>query len=68
MQPATYFKFVRRVIPAVRPYYFCLVACRAVFSAADEDGDGFLCIEEMAAVLQQLGRTISPQEVADIMA
>uniref|UniRef100_A0A383V370 EF-hand domain-containing protein n=1 Tax=Tetradesmus obliquus TaxID=3088 RepID=A0A383V370_TETOB len=41
---------------------------RAVFSAADEDGDGFLCIEEMAAVLQQLGRPISPQEVADIMA
>jgi Ca2+-binding EF-hand superfamily protein len=39
-----------------------------VFSAVDEDGDGFLSSEEMSAVLQQLGRPITPQEVADIMA
>jgi hypothetical protein len=42
-------------------------AGRAVFAAADLDGDGFLDPQEMTEVLQQLGRPISTADVEQIM-
>lgn len=41
--------------------------CRAVFSAADEDGDGHLDVTELTEVLQQLGRPVTQDGVQQIM-
>lgn len=40
---------------------------RAVFAAADENGDGCLDQQELAAVLAQLGRPLSPADVQAVM-
>lgn len=38
-----------------------------MFAAADENGDGCLDQEEMTAVLQQLGRQVTPEDVQAVM-
>jgi Ca2+-binding EF-hand superfamily protein len=38
-----------------------------VFAAADENGDGCLDQQELAAVLAQLGRPLSPADVQAVM-
>jgi hypothetical protein len=45
----------------------CCCCCRAVFAAADENGDGCLDLQELAAVLGQLGQPLSLEDVQAIM-
>jgi len=54
-------------LPRQTQLHTVYAAGRAVFAAADLDGDGFLDPQEMTEVLQQLGRPISTADVEQIM-